>query len=283
MKNLILLFALFLSSLSLSAQTKSDKLYLIDEMKEVIVEEVGNNTIKYRHLNENTSYVISKHQVKRIEFASGREEIFESPFKPVISANDFENVFITYLPQDIEGLHFRGEVYSKAAGVTALSSINNVKNRAVKKIKIEAAMLGANVIFVGNTFQRGNQFGNEYTPPNSTMTTLSGTAYSTEKRDMSSLLDEVKKYRYHLYQIDHLNRNDWDHQRESPAYTDREGNMLLLTFDEAFIRDGELFVKIKGIRTRNQELKIIRADEKSITLMERDGKRISKFAVRKRC
>jgi hypothetical protein len=109
------------------------------------------------------------------------------------------------------------------------------------------------------------------------MTTLSRTAYSTEKRDMIGLLDEVKKYRYHLYQIDHLNRNDWDHQRESPAYTAREGNMLLLTFVEAFIRDGELFVKTKGIRTRNQELEIIRADEKSITLMERDGKRISNY------
>ncbi|WP_130275167.1 hypothetical protein [Cecembia calidifontis] len=78
----------------------------------------------------------------KIVFASGREEIFESPFKLVNSFEDFENVYLSYSPQDVEGLMSLGQVFSKATGVTTLPSINNVNNRAVRKVKMEAAMLG---------------------------------------------------------------------------------------------------------------------------------------------
>jgi len=277
MKNALLFFFFFLSIYSLSAQTNGDKLYMHDSVKEVIVDEVGVNAIKYRHLNENTSYVISKHQVKKIEFASGRVEIFDIPFKPVHSLHDYENVFITYNPQDVEGMQTKGEVYSKAVGVTVLSSINNVQNRAVKKIKKEAAMLGANVILIGDTYQRGNQYGNEYTPANSTMTTLFGTAYSTDKKDMSKWLDAVKNNRFHLYQTEWLNRNAWDSKSKIPLSTDQGGNILLLTFDEAYIRDGELFVKSKDLEPRKEELKVIHCTEESVTLMVRDGKKITNY------
>lgn len=277
MRNSILFFVLFLVVHSISAQNKNDRLYVHDGVKEVIVEEIGVNSIKYRHLNENTTYVISKHQVKKIEFASGRVEVFEIPFKPVNSLSDYENVFITYNPQDIEGMQAKGDVYSKAVGVTVLSSINNVQNRAVKKIRMEAAMLGANVILIGDTYQRGNQYGNEYTPANSTMTTLFGTAYSTDKKDMSKLLHAVKNNRFHLFQIDRLNRNAWDSKSETPLSTDREGNILLLTFDQAYVRDGELFVKSKDLKPRKQELKVIHGSEESVTLMVRDGKKITNY------
>lgn len=50
MKNPLLFFFFFLSVSSLSAQTNGDKLYLHEGVKEVIVDEIGVNTIKYRHL-----------------------------------------------------------------------------------------------------------------------------------------------------------------------------------------------------------------------------------------
>jgi len=275
-KSFFLGSALAFISLSLTAQT-SDKLHLLNDIKEVNIEEVGQNTIKYRHLNESTSYVISKHQVKKIEFGSGREEIFESPFKPVNSLNDFENVFITYIQHDIDGMHTKGEVYSKAAGVTALASINNVKNRATRKIKIEAAMLGANVIYLGNMYQRGNQVGNENVPASTTMTTLSGVAYSTEKPDLAKLKGLIEDTRFNLYQKTWLNRNAWDKNSEVPPFTDSKGNIILITFDKVIERDGELFVTSKNIRSNSKELKVIRGDEDSITLMERDAKKITNY------
>ncbi|HSJ69408.1 MAG TPA: hypothetical protein VK921_17130 [Anditalea sp.] len=275
-KSIFIGSAFFFLSFSIIAQT-SDKLHLLEEVKEVNIEEVGQNTIKYRHVNENTSYVVSKHQVKKIEFASGREEIYETPFKPVNTINEYENVYITYIPQDIDGMHSKGEVYSKAAGVTALASINNVKNRATRKIKIEAAMLGANVIFLGNMYQRGNQMGNENVPANTTMTTLSGTAFNTEKLDINKLKSLVENSRFHLYQKTWLNRNAWDKNSEIPVLTDNKGNIILLTFDKVFERDGDLYVTSKDIKSRSKELKVIRGDENSITLMERDDKRTTNF------
>jgi hypothetical protein len=275
-KSIFLGSALSIISFTLFAQS-TDRLHLLEGVKEVNIEEVGQNTIKYRHVNENTSYVISKHQVRKIEFASGREEIYETPFKPVNSINEYENVFITYIPQDIDGMHTKGEVYSKAAGVTALASINNVKNRATRKIKIEAAMLGANVIYLGNMYQRGNQMGNENVPANTTMTALSGTAYSTEKADINYLRGLVENTRFNLYQKTWLNRNAWDKNSEVPPFNDNNGDVKLITFDTVVERDGDLYVTSKDIRSKSKELKIIRGDENSITLMERDDKKITNY------
>ena len=275
-KSIFLGTALSLVSLSLAAQS-SDRLHLLEEVKEVNIEEVGQNTIKYRHLNENTSYVISKHQVRKIEFASGREEVYESPFRSVNSLNDYENVFITYIPHDIDGMATKGEVFSKAAGVTALASINNVKNRATRKIKMEAAMLGANVIYLGNMYQRGNQMGNENVPASTTMTALSGTAYSTNKEDLTHLKNMIENLRFQYYQKNWLNRNAWDSNSTVPPYTDSQGNILLITFEDVFEREGELYVRTKDLKSRSKELKVIRGDAKSITLMERDDKRITNY------
>lgn len=279
MKKEILVVACILFTTSIFAQQALDKIYLGEEIRMVVIEEVGINTIKYRHKDEATSYIISKHQVDKIEFSSGREEVFESPFKPVKSIEESEKVYISYIPQDVEGLKAMGDVYSKATGVTAIASINNVKNRAVRKIKIEAAMLGANVILIGDTFQRGNQYGNENIPANATMTTLSGTAYSTEKADFTSLKEKFENNRFQYFQSAKLNRNAWDVNLQYPETHNAKGELILVDFENMVIRDGGLYVQTKGIRTKGNELKVVNSNEEMVVLMERDGKTIYNYTL----
>ncbi|MGY6744443.1 MAG: hypothetical protein ACXIUQ_17005 [Cecembia sp.] len=268
-KFFILSLTAFLSFCFLG-QAQTDKLYLKDEIKEVQVEEVGSNFIKFKYPNEKASYTISKHQVNKIIFASGREEVYESPFKPVNSVTDYEMVYLSYNPQEVEGLRPIGQVFSKATGVTTLSSINNVNNRAVRKVKMEAAMLGANVVLIGNTFQRGNQYGNENIPGNATMTSLSGTAYNTNPSnyDLDEIRGFLENYQYVIFKKDQFNRNAFDKKSTLNQMYDQKLNVKLFDFDDVFEKDGFLYVRTKGLKSKTNELRVLYANEENITLME---------------
>lgn len=274
---------LFLVSLTIStftfAQSKNDVLHLLDGPKEVQVKEVGFNTIKYTFPNENTVYSISKYQVTKIEFASGREETFESPFKPVKGLDDFQDVYISYNPDDIAGLDARGELFSKATGVTTLSSINNVKNRALDKLKAEASMLGANVVFVGNVYQRGNEYGGENQAGNSTQTTFSGTAYSTEALDLQKVKELITGQSFHHYQTHKLNRNDWSPVRSIGTVYDEDRKPLMFEFEKIIEKKDGIYVSSSKIPSKSKELKVIRADDEMVILMERNEKAIINYVL----
>lgn len=275
-------FALFLSLFFASitfAQTKQDVMYLLDGPKDVNVVEVGFNTIKYTFPNESTVYSVSKHQVTKIKFASGREEVFESPFKPVHGLDDFEQVYITYNPDDIAGLEANGELFSKATGVTTLSSINNVKNRALTKLKAEASMLGSNVVFIGNVYQRGNEYGGENQPGNSTQTTFSGTAYSTEKLNSKKVMELLSGQSYHHYQTHRLNRNDWSPTRAIATSYDENRKPLMFEFDQITEKKDGVYISSSKIPSKSQELKVIHSDEEMVIVMERNDKTITNYVL----
>lgn len=276
-KPTILTAAFLLSWSLLSAQSKNDVIYLLDGTKEVQVKEVGINTIKYSFPNESTVYSVSKYQVSKIEFASGREEIFPSPFKEVNGLDDFQEVYITYSSEDVSGLYPKGELFSKATGVTTLSSINNVKNRAVEKLKAEAAMLGANVVLIGNMYQRGNEYGGENQVGNSTQTTFSGVAYSTEKLDIEKAKAQLEGKTFHHYQTHRLNRNSWSPERTIATKYDENRKPLLFAIDRIFEKEGELFVTSTHLPTKTKELKVISVGEETVILMERNDKVITNY------
>jgi hypothetical protein len=271
-KKSILSLALFIAGFSAYSQSGSDTLYLLDGQKEVKIKEVGLNSIKYSYVNEETVYTISKHQVSKIKFASGREEVFESPIRQVNGLDDYEKVYITYLPEDVAGLQSTGELFSKATGVTTLSSINQVKNRALDKLKIEAAMTGANVVYIGNTFQRGNQYGGENQAGNSTQTTFSGVGYSTKKMSSNEIHTIVTNRSYHHYQTHKLNRNSWSPERSIATRYGSDRKPIMFKIDEVFEKEGEIYVKVKDLPTKSKELKVILADNEKLILMERNDK-----------
>lgn len=267
-----------LSSITI-AQSKNDVLHLLEGTKEVEVVEVGFHLIKYTFPNETTVYSISKHQVTKIEFASGREEVFESPFQSVRGLDDFQQVYISYNPDDVVGLDPKGELFSKATGVTTLSSINNVKNRAMDKLKAEASMLGANIVFIGDVYQRGNTYGGENQAGNSTQTTFSGTAFSTEKLNPEKVRSLISGHSFHHYQTHKLNRNSWSPERSSAVTYDKDRKPMMLKFEGILERANEIYVITSKIPSKTKEMKVIRADEKMVILMERNDKVITNYVL----
>lgn len=131
---------------------------------------------------------IYKNSVQKIVFKSGRIQTFSesTSFKKVESVNDYENVSLTQVEGEVRGLYKIGEVSAKAKGATGFSNQERVKERAYRKFKIQAAIMGANVIYLTNQRTEGNKWGNN---GSSAETNLTGVAYS----NVIPNFDEFKK------------------------------------------------------------------------------------------
>lgn len=67
------------------------------------------------------------------------------------------NISLLYFQGETDGMEKIQTIYSKARGVTIFSAINKVNNRALRKLKTEASMLGADAILIVNNYQKGVQ------------------------------------------------------------------------------------------------------------------------------
>jgi hypothetical protein len=97
---------------------------------------------------------------------------------------DFNNVATTTVENEIKGLYKLSDVSSKAKGTTVYSSQERVKDRAYKKMKIQAAMFGANIILLTNQRTEGNKYGGYFQSGSTTETNLTGIAYSNTLPDL---------------------------------------------------------------------------------------------------
>jgi len=149
------------------------------------VKEIGENSVKFSYPKEDLINNINKNVIKKIVFKSGRVQTFSnmSGYKIIKSGLDFENVSISLVFEEVKGLYKIGEAGAKAKGTTELSSIEKVKERAIRKMKITAAMQGANVIYqtqINTTDNIPGQSGAVTKAAQPTQTTVSGIAYSSE-------------------------------------------------------------------------------------------------------
>ncbi|WP_297337764.1 hypothetical protein [Algoriphagus sp.] len=279
MRLILLIFSVFLIGFQSLAQSNHDILYLPEGPKEVKVKEIGQSNIKYTYPDEEVVYSINKFLVSKVEFKSGRVENFKSPLKPVYNLADAKDVYLTFNPDEVTGLYNLGNLFSKATGVTTLSSINNVNNRALEKLKYEAAMMGANAVYIGNQYQRGNQYGNEYTPGNSTQTSYSGMAFSNKKLNLDGIEELLKTQQLTSFQKVVLKRNGWSPKTfDKPSFTD-SGESIALNIEKITRSEDAIFVTIPSLRAKSNQLKVISYKEDSITLMERDDNGITNYLL----
>ncbi len=268
-KSLVILSTTFFLGFGAFAQSNHDVIYTSEGPKDVKIKEVGEFDIKYTHPNEETVYSMNKYLVKKIKFSSGREEVIEMPFKEINGLENKDDVFITYNPAEVTGLENKGELFSKATGVTVFSSMSNVKNRSLDKIKAEAAMVGANVVLIADAQSRGNYYGNQYTPSQSTQTVLFGQAYSSKELETKEIREKIKNKKVLYYQIHQLNRDDFSPSINQTLRYDQERKPVMNEVTKVEEIDNRLYVEIPGIKTRTGNLEVIRYKDGVLTLMEK--------------
>lgn len=183
MRIFFVVFLVFVSSFS-TAQDRVDTIYTFTKPIVGKVKEVGHQDILYTLPNEDVVYRIYKRAVLSITFSSGRKEIFNErkDLIQVRTSKDWEKVELTTNPSEVEGLIKIDMVSVKATGATVYSSVTNTQDRAYRKMKYAAAILGGNVVLMNNQSVEGNVYSER-----TTRTQLTGTIYCSMPKDTVGL------------------------------------------------------------------------------------------------
>ncbi len=193
-KEIIILVTLVLFFNSVFAQ-KMDTIYT--HQKEIVckIKEVADENVKYSYPNEDLLISINKNRIIKIIYSSGREEIFaeSSSFKKVNGWEDWEKVISTNIDDEVDGLFKLGDVSSKVKAGSTLSNLNKIKNKALRKIKIRAAMIGANIVYLSSDHTEGARYNAWTGGSNTAEVILTGVAYSNRIVKVNSFKELINK------------------------------------------------------------------------------------------
>lgn len=202
---------LIVSILWLNAFGQVDTIYLNNQKIAANVKEVTPDAIKFTYPNEDVLNSIYKNSIKKIIFKSGRVQTFTeiNSLKNVKSVNDWQNVSISYSEKEILGLYKLADVSSKAKGGTTVDNADKIKDRAIKKLKIQAAMNGGNIVFLTQIDSRAAEAVGGGSIKKAS-TSLSAIAYSNVVPDVSKFQDKLRSKKLPLINKIYLHGNAKD-------------------------------------------------------------------------
>lgn len=176
---------LLLSISFLGSYAQTDTIIINNQKIACSVKEITPDAVKYTFPSEDLINTVYKNTVQKIIFKSGRIQTFAeaTSYKSINGVMDFDKVTITSVESEVRGLYKIGDVSSKAKGTTVYSNQERVKDRAYRKMKIQAAMFGANVVYLTNQRTESNKYGSYYTSGSTAETNLTGIAYSNALPD----------------------------------------------------------------------------------------------------
>lgn len=180
------LLATVLLGLSIPAISQRDTIYSNREKFACVIREVTADAVRFSYPEEELINAVYKNSIQKIVFKSGRVQIFSeaTSYKKINSVDDYEKVTISQVEGEVRGLYKLGEVSAKAKGATTVSNQERVKERAYQKLKIGAAMMGGNVIYLTQVRTEGNRPATAYQSGSSTETSLSGVVYTNQLVDI---------------------------------------------------------------------------------------------------
>lgn len=148
MKKLILLLVLTYGSFVTFAQTNDKMKKHSGQTLEVKVLKVNETTINYKFPGEDAEQTIGKYAVESITYGtSGRKE--EITEKVMVSGkDDWEKIVVLTDASEVIGLKKGEEIKGKTSGMLSYNTAGSADKKATRKIKEEAAELGAPFILL---------------------------------------------------------------------------------------------------------------------------------------
>ncbi len=271
-KNLCLALMLLVGMTDITAQTAPlDSIFTSEGLVLANVKSVEPDVIKFAYPNEEVVNSIYKNTVKKICFKSGRTQTFAEAFalKTIMSAYDYDQVSLSRLESETKGLIKLDEVFTKAVGTTTLSNIVKVKERAFRKMKIQAAMLGGNLVYMLDQSTTGNQVGGYYQSGKATETILSGIVYTNSLpkfEDFKKIIGDKRIFQSYSYIS--IGKNSTDIEDEMGVA------QPVVMIDEIYEEKGFIYLraKVKGIE--NQIFRVAFVEKEAIGVTWKDDKRL---------
>lgn len=269
-----ILFTTVIIFQSFESNAQSDTIFTNNEKIPCVVKKVTQDAIEYTFPNEEVITTVYKNVVQKIIFKSGRKQFFSeaTSFKSVRGADDFGNVTFASVQSEVNGLFKLGDVSSAAEGATVFSNMEKVKEKAYKKMKIVASMMGANVIYLTSNSTIGNQMGSAFQAAHSTATNISGIAYSNKIPDFEefqkiigskTLFQSLVSYKMSQGNSDFV-ESRFTHDVKL-SNTKNESGLIMVN------------VKIRGVY--NDIFRVISFNNKEFTLSYKDGQKIYNYKI----
>lgn len=206
-------FAFIFLFCSLRVFSQYDTIYSNNQATACTVKEITPDAVKFSYPNEDLVNSVYKNTIQKIVFKSGRVQTFAeaTSYRTLNSADDYNNVSLSRVSSEVKGLYKLGDVGAKSRGTTIYSNMEKVKERSIRKMKIQAAMMGGNIIYITQEATASNFIGSP------TSTNMSGIAYSNKLPSydgFTALLNT--KMNYKDCEVDKLSTDDYDFTK----YTD---------------------------------------------------------------
>ena len=158
MKKLLIFSIILLASSqkTFSQTAKLDSIFTIDSVIVANVKEITPDLIKYNVPDMEVTTSIYRNIVKKIQYKTGQTQVFKESInlENVESAYDSDKVRVSNKENETKGLIKLGVVYASVFGETPFSTYENIFGRAVRKLKIQAAMLGGNLVYFSDKFDQ---------------------------------------------------------------------------------------------------------------------------------
>ncbi|MDX5481186.1 MAG: hypothetical protein LPK07_05850 [Hymenobacteraceae bacterium] len=140
---------------------QSDTLYTIQDKIPCVIREITPETVKYSLYGEEVVNTVYRNTVQKIVFQNGRVQTFAetAAYRKLRSIHDFENVAVTKVESEVKGLYKIDEVTTSAQAGSMLTGMDKVHDRALRKMKVVAAMMGANVVYLTYVQAKGSDWG----------------------------------------------------------------------------------------------------------------------------
>jgi hypothetical protein len=274
-KLLLFLIALYSNQFAFS-QNQLDSIFTSNGNIAVNIKEITEDAIKFTYQGEELVNSIYKNTVSKIKHKSGRIEQFNesSSFKEIKGGDDWEKVSITRIENELKGLFKLEEVTSKATGTTVFSNVNTVKDRAYKKLKIEAAMLGGNIIYILEQQTQG--VSHHYGGSDPARTNLSGVAYSNVRPNINEFKKLINlKNEFNYLERQYLGNNSTDLEKDTYL------NQKMIEISDVRNDNGFIMVKTNLRGEDTEEYRVTYFDDEKIILMYRDKRKIYNFVLKR--
>lgn len=159
-KILILIFILTEATIGWSQNTKQVEEARVDTIilvsgKKVLgrIQAVSPTKISYYPLNKNKIEEMTRKQVHKILYQTGRVEMFNKPAFEMVSEGDFKTVIITDKPDEVEGLFPLGKVDAQSSKNSR--SAKAAQRSADIRLQKKAANMGAIMILITKRESKG--------------------------------------------------------------------------------------------------------------------------------
>ncbi len=254
---------------------KADTIYTNNQKIACNIKDVGQDAVTYVYPGEDVTNSLFKNAIQKIVFKSGRVQTFSeaTSYKTVNGVEDFDNVTLTSVESEVKGLFKVGDVSAKARGTTTLSSMEKVKERANKKMKIVAAMMGANIVYLTQNNTSENHAGSRYEAGKATSTNLSGVAYSNKLPNFDDFQKLIgNKTSFLAYQRAELSGSDADYSSDKIS----KNVQVFKVYNES----GLIMATAKIDGVKNDTFRVISFSNEDFTLVWKDGDTIYNWRIK---